>query len=887
MVEGRPNPDELLQVIADDTHARRGQLKIFFGACAGVGKTYAMLQAAHQQQTAGVLVAIGIVETHKRPETQALVQGLPIVPRRITSVNTQTLTELDLDAVLASRYQLLIIDELAHTNAADSRHTKRWQDIVELLDAGFDVYTSLNVQHIDSLNDIVSGIASVRIRETVPDRIFDQASDVVLVDLPTDDLLARLDTGRIYLPASIEAARKNFFRRGNLTALRELALRRVADRVNADVRSYRISHAIRTVWPTRDLLMVCVSANQSQEVLIREGARLAQRLQCHWSIVHINLVQEHENTHAQEALLHLASCARHFGVELVSVPGQDLTQSILNHARQCNATQLVIGNSPTRRFPRFRPRIAEKITRANSEIGLVLLRTQTSQKSPRNHTDHDRAMSPVAALSLATLVCCVATGVAGWLLRVFDLSNVVMLFLITVAFVALKLGKLAGAWASILSVAFFDFFFVPPRFSFSVGDTQYLFTFALMLTVALIIGQQAATLRAEAKAAQQGERSASALARVTRDLAGAIAVEQIVGICRETIEPMFKTQAVLILPDSEGQLQATRHAGFVDLSVAKWCFDHTEATGHGTQTLNAAAALYLPLKGPMAPRGVLALLPTNHPVRQAINDRRLLSACCAAIAQALERIHYVNVAQDTIVRMEGEKMRNTLLSAVSHDLKTPLTAIRGLAETLEHPARLTEKERLDIAQAIRIESDELHRLVSNLLDLARMQSEGVRLHTEWHSLGDIVGSALARMSAVIRPRAVITKLLPDLPLVEADAVLMERVLCNLLDNAAKYTPASSTITICCQCSDATMFLLIQDDGPGLPGETPGTLFEPFTRGQKESPIPGAGLGLTLCRRIIEAHGGHIAAKTGVPQGTTFEIRLPLREAPNIAPEYPA
>ncbi|MGB6008672.1 DUF4118 domain-containing protein [Castellaniella sp.] len=885
-MEDRPNPDELLQVVGSNPQRHRGQLKIFFGACAGVGKTYAMLQAAHQRHAEGGLVAIGIVETHGRQDTQALTEGLACLPPREVRAAGRLASEFDLDAALASEYQLLVVDELAHSNLPGSRHAKRWQDVEELLDAGFDVYTALNVQHLDSLNDIVSGIAGIRIRETVPDHFFDQATDVVLVDLPTDDLLARLDAGKVYLPSSIAAARQHFFRRGNLTALRELALRRVADLVNADVRSYRISHAIHTVWPTRDLLMVCVGARRSQESLIREGARLAQRLQTHWIAVHISQPWESTDTQAQEALLHLASCARQAGIELVSAPGQELAPSILDYARQYNATLLILGNAATRPSLPLRPRLTERIARADPEIGLILLRTEPERR-PRRPAARNGLPRPAAALALATIICCLAAGLANGLLRVFDLSNVVMLFLITVVFIALKLGRLAGAWASILCVAFFDFFFVPPQFSFSVSDTQYIFTFGVMLAVALIIGQLAAKLRAEAKAAQDGERRASTLVRVTRGLAGAIMVDQIIAICRDMIGPLFNMQALLLLPGGNGQLLAAPLPGGVDLSVAQWCFDHTEAAGHGTQTLNAAPALYLPLKGPMAPRGVLAMLPASPSVPTAPDDRRLLEACCAAIAQALERIHYVDVAQDTIMRMEGEKMRNTLLSSVSHDLRTPLTAIRGLAETLEHPADLGDAERRDIARSIRVESDELRRLVSNLLDLARMQSEGVTLHKEWHSLCDIVGSALARSSSVLHPRVVTTHLPHDLPLVEVDAALIERVLGNLFDNAAKYTPATSTIAIRSRHTDTTIVLLIEDDGPGFPCDDPETLFESFARGRKESSIAGVGLGLALCRQIIGAHGGTITARSRLPRGAIFDIHLPLRPAPGIDNESQA
>lgn len=884
MAEDRPDPDELLQVIEDDLQrSRRGQLKIFFGACAGVGKTYAMLQAAHQAQAEGVAVAIGIVETHGRQETLALTEGLPALPRRMQMHNGRRVAEFDLEGALASGYRLLVVDELAHSNVSGSRHAKRWQDVEELLDAGIDVYTALNVQHLDSLNDVVGGIVGVRVRETVPDRIFDRAADVVLVDLPPDDLLARLSAGKVYLPPSAAQARQNFFRRGNLIALRELALRRMADRVNADVHVYRISHAIRRVWPTRELLMVCVSADASQEALIREGARLAQQLQAPWIVLHVDLPHEHGNFKAQEALLRLAASAQHVGAEFVNIAGQDVGQMILGYARQRNATKLVMGNAAARMPIPFRRGWAERVARANPEMGIVLVRIDGVSGRPLRWT-FEKPPEPAKALGLATLACVATSVLASQLLQFFDHSNVVMLFLLTVVAIALMLGRLAGAWASLLSVGCFTFFFVEPRFSFSIRDTQYFFTSGVMLAVALIIGQLAAKLKAEVRGARDGERRAAALVRVTRGLAGAIAVEQVVEVCQETIAPLFETQLALLLPDPGGRLFTTRHAGFVELSVAQWVFDHEEEAGQGTQTLNGAQALYLPLKGPMAPRGVLAVRPGSRALSSTPASRRLLDACCFAIGQALERIHFVEVAQDTIVRMEGEKMRNTLLSAVSHDLKTPLTAIRGLAETLEHPGGLSAQEQSDIARSIRVESDELRRLVGSLLDLARIQSEGVKLHKEWHALSEIVGSALARIETTLGPRKRVTDFPPDLPLVELDAVLMERVLINLLDNAVKYTGPDSTITIRGMSAGEAMYLMVSDDGPGLPPGDPEKLFEWFTRGQKESSIAGVGLGLGLCRAIVAAHGGVIRAKPGQPRGVTFEIRLPLRAAPKVDAE---
>ncbi|MDL2400934.1 sensor histidine kinase [Rhizobium mayense] len=884
MTDQRPDPDDLLEVAKDENHrSKRGQLKIFFGACAGVGKTFAMLQAARQLQADGVAVGIGVVETHGRKDTQELTSGLPILPRKINERSGKLADELDLDGALASGYQLLVVDELAHTNIAGSRHAKRWQDVEELLDAGIDVYTALNVQHLDSLNDIVGGILGVRVRETVPDRIFDAATDVVLVDLPPDDLLARMNAGKVYLPVSIERARQNFFRRGNLIALRELALRRVADRVNSDVRTYRVSHAIKTVWPTRELLIVCVSAHRSQDRLVREGARLAQRLQAKWIVVHVDQPYHGDDSNARETLLNIAKAAQAAGAEFANLPGQDIAETLLDYARKRNATKLIIGNRGGRRLFSFRPRLQERIAQADPEIGVILLSVDNSpavkfRLMDEQHQGYGRI------LAIATLACGVTTAVAASLLRVFDLSNVVMLFLMTVVFVAMHLGRVAGAWAALLCVACFDFFFVEPRLSFAVTDTQYIFTFALMLGVALVISQLAARMRSEARVARAGERRASALARIARDLSSAIKVEQVISICRDAITPLFRVNVVLLVPGAKDRLVPTQDVEAVDLSVAQWAFDHAQEAGLGTQTLNAADALYLPLKASMATRGVLAILPAGAPLPNDPDDRRLLDACCSSIGLALERIHFVEVAQDTLVRMEGEKLRNALLSAVSHDLKTPLTAIRGLAETLERTSELSEEDRSDLARSIRIQADELKRLVSNLLDLARMQSEGVRLNKEWHSLSEIVGSALAQSAQILKPRTIRTSLPADLPLVEVDATLIERVLINLFDNAAKYTPPPSTITVRGVSSGDSIYLIVEDDGPGLPTTDPAVLFEPFTRGRKESSIAGVGLGLALCRSIVTAHGGSIRVAARKPHGAAFEIRLPLGVPPEIESE---
>jgi two-component system, OmpR family, sensor histidine kinase KdpD len=884
MKDLRPNPDDLLAVAtAEARRSDHGQLKIFFGACAGVGKTFAMLQAALQRNAEGFSVGVGILEPHDREETRILLAGLPVLAPRTAEYRGRFLSEFDLDGALAAGLQLILIDELAHSNAPGSRHAKRWQDVEEMLEAGIDVYTTLNVQHLDSLNDVVAGILGVQVRETVPDRIFETATDVVLVDVPPDDLLARLDAGKIQLRVSPEHARQNFFRKGNLIALRELALRRVADRVNADVRSYRISNAIRDIWQTRERLMVCVSAAATQESLLREGARLAQRLQADWIVVHVDQPKRGEDQNSREVLLALATAAHDLGAEFANIPGGDVAETLLDYAQARNATKLVLGHGGRFRLP-WRTSFAERIARGNPELGLILLNSDNPTPATREQRSQIGRENYALSLFLATLACGLTTFVASWLLRVFDLSNVVMLFLVTVVFVALRLGRIAGMWAALLCVASLDFFFVEPRLSFAVSDTQYIFTFALMLAVALLTSQLAVRLRSEAKVATAGELRASALARVARELSAAIKTEQIIAICTDTIAPLFRASAALVLADRSDRLVVTDGASFVDVSVAQWSHDHMQPAGLGTQTLSAAEALYLPLKAPTASRGVLALRPAGGPLASDPDDRRLLDACCSSIALALERIHFVEIAQDTLVRIEGERLRNSMLAAVSHDLKTPLTAIRSLAETLEQPSRLAISEQTELARAIRMQSEELQRLVTNLLDLARMQSAGVRLNREWYPVVEIVGSALARLAPILMKRRVETELPADLPFVEVDASLFERVLINLVDNALKYAGPDARILIRASAADGTMRFFVEDDGPGLPTTDTESLFQPFARGRKESSIPGVGLGLALCRSIVAAHGGTIRAEQRVPRGARFEIGLPLGSPPEIERE---
>jgi two-component system sensor histidine kinase KdpD len=881
MKNKRPDPDQLLRAVSKELKQEgHGRLKIFLGAYAGVGKTYAMLQTARQQLEKGLNVAIGIIETHDREETEHLLTGFRRLPLRSIPFQGRVIQDFDLDAALSSGAKLVLVDELPHANPVGSRHAKRWGDIEELLAAGIDVYTTLNVQHLESVADIASGIIGTPVRETVPDSVFDDAAEVVLVDLPPDDLLARLDAGKVYVPVAIEHARQNFFRKGNLISLREIALRRVADRVDADVTSYRVSNCIETVWPTRERLMVCVSAAKTQERLIAEGIRLAQRLQAECLVVHVQVPDDNDD---RECVHYLAQQAEERKAEFINIPGDNVAEALLECARTRNVTRLVLGHGTHPWNHLWRRKLSERIARANPELGIVLVAVKPL---PRKERHPGRAAWPDfhwGSLALATGGCTLTTLLALWLVHYFDPPNLVALFVLNVVVISLRLGRVAAIWSALLSVASFDFFFIPPLLSFAMSDTQYVFSCALILVIAWVTSEVGSRLRADARIARAGERREAAVARVARDLSGAHNSEQIVAICRETIAPLFEAKVALILPDSTDRLFPPKEGEFADLSVAQWAYDHSQRAGLGTSILNAAKAHYLPLKAPMRCRGVLALQPQHQTSLDRPDDNRLLEACCSSMALALERIHFAGIAQETLVRMEGERMRNSLLSAVSHDLRTPLTAIRGLAETLE-VTDLPQNERTEVASAIRHQAEDLQQLVTNLLDLARMQSAGVRLNKEWHPLDEIVGSALSRLGPALAKREVRTELPVDLPLVEVDASLFERVLINLLDNALKYTPADAKILIGAKAVGPSMYFFVEDSGPGLPPGDPERFFKPFVRGKKESAISGVGLGLSLCRSIIGAHGGTIRAEAAQPAGTRFEIRVPLGSPPGIEKE---
>ncbi len=897
MVENRPNPDQLLAELQREEQSReRGKLKIFFGASAGVGKTYAMLAAAQAAKLEGVDVLVGLVETHGRKETIAMLQGLEVLPQKEIEYRGHALKEFDLDAALARKPALILVDELAHSNAPGSRHPRRWHDVGELLAAGINVYSTLNVQHIESLNDVVGGITNIRVSETVPDTVFDEADDVVLVDLTPDELLRRLKEGKVYLPQQAERALENFFRKGNLIALRELALRRTADRVDVDVREWREKQAVERVWATRDTLMAGIGPDPGAEQVVRAAARLADRLDANWHAVYVETPSlQRLSDEERQRILKVLQLAQELGAETATVPGTDVAKSFVDYARKHNVAKLVVGRRPARPLYFWRRSVGQRVASLAPEIDLIHVAQSVSTETLGNRgwgaqqrEDHDTHARNPARYVWAALACAAVTVLGVPLFPTLDLTNIAMLYLLAVVLVAMQFGRGPAALAAVISVAAFDWFFVPPRFSFAVADIQYLLTFAVMLAVGLITGQLMASLRYQARVSEHRESRAQSLYEMARELSAALTTEQVVQISTRFVESSFRGKVAIVLADLDNKLFIASKRGEqspnVDIAVAHWAYDHAQPAGFGTDTLPASAALYVPLKAPVRIRGILVIEPSVPRWLLIPEQRRQLETFCTLIAIAIERVHFVDVARDALIKMESERLRNSLLSALSHDLRTPLTALVGLADSLTVPQTSLSSRDKETAAAIRDEAVRLSTLVHNLLDMARLQAGEVKLNFEWQHVEEVVGSALRATKTILGKRRTEVSVPHDLPLVQFDAVLIERVLCNLIENAAKYTPEGSTIRVAAQANGKEMEVSVTDNGPGIPPGKEKDIFDKFMRGATESTIPGVGLGLAICRSIVEAHRGTIRGETVSAGGARFVFTLPIGTPPALAAE---
>ncbi len=897
MADQRPDPDQLLTRLNEaEARARRGKLKIFFGASAGVGKTYAMLGAARQQLLQGVDVAIGIVETHGRMETEVMADGLECLPMLDIPYRDRVLKEFDLDGALARKPALILMDELAHSNVAGSRHAKRWQDIDELLAAGIDVYTTVNVQHLESLNDVVSGITGIRVWETVPDKVFDAADEVVLVDLPPDELLQRLQAGKVYLPNQAERAIRNFFRKGNLIALRELALRRTADRVDDQMLQYRRDQFVSPVWQTRDSLLACIGTGPGGEKIVRTTARVASRLEAPWHAIYIETpALQRLSEESRHRILRNLKLAEELGAQTATLSGSDAEEVAVKYARDHNLSKIFVGRDHPRPWRPWYRSFADRLGQRAPDLD-VLQVARSETERPAGHTvregNGESIFEQWPSYAKAAAGCALAGFASAGLFPIVDLPNIVMVFLLAVVLVSVRYGRGPGVLASFLAVAIFDFFFVPPRFSFAVSDVQYLMTFVVMLTVGLITGQLTAGSKYQAKVATRREQRVRSLYEMSRDLSAALMPEQIAEIGERFIIAELGAKAAFLLTDDNDRLQPALPSAnglpVVDMGIAQWAFDHAEAAGQGTNTLAASPILYLPLKAPMRQRGVLALEIRDTDRLLIPEQRRLLDTFASLIAIALERVHYVEVAQNTTVQMESERLRNSVLSAISHDLRTPMSVLVGLADSMFLTQPPPTGAQADIAHSLKEEALRVSGQVNNLLDMARLQSGRVELNLQWQPLEEVVVSALKTLERAFAEHQIRVLLDDNLPLIKIDSVLMERVIYNLLENTVKYTPSGSQVEIGATVSERSIEVWIDDNGPGLPEGKEEVIFKKFERGQPEGATRGVGLGLAICRAIIEAHGGEIHAKNRPQGGARFMFTLPRGIPPALdVEEVPA
>jgi two-component system sensor histidine kinase KdpD len=890
--EDRPDPDALLaRMQAEEARRTRGRLKVFFGAAAGVGKTFAMLEEAQERRAAGVDVVVGYVEPHGRPETEALLAGLEQLPPRIMEYRGTRLRELDLDAALARRPALLLVDELAHTNAPGSRHAKRWQDIAELVAAGIEVYTTCNVQHLESLNDIVARITSVQVRETVPDAVLDEADEVELIDLPPDDLIQRLKEGKVYVPDQADRAVRKFFRKGNLIALRELALRTTAARVDVQMDVYRRDHAIPTPWPISERILVCVSPSPFATRVVRAARRMAAGLRAEWIVAYVETpaaarLPEAARDRAAQTL----RLAEQLGARTVTLTGSSVADEVVAYAREKNVTKIVVGKPVGYGWREaLFGSVVNDLVRKSGDIDVYVITGEREAAPAVGRPGREQATdwTPYAeALGIVAL-----STVLAWLVfPYFEPSNQVMLYLLGVVLVARRHGRGPSILASILSVAAFDFFFVPPYLNFAVSDTQYVVTFVVMLVVALVISTLTVRTRHQAEAARQRERRTAALYAMSRELASTRGVEDLLRIAVRHVSEVFGGEVAVSLPAPAGRL--VRRAGSLgsadgdpnEGAVAQWVHEHGQMAGLGSATLPGARALYLPLSGSRGTVGVLGIRPAQPQTLAAPEQLHLLETFAAQTALAVERGLLGEEAARAELRVEAERLRNSLLSSVSHDLRTPLATITGAASgLLEGADRLEPAARRELLQAIHEEADRLNRLVNNLLDVTRLESGAIQVRKDWHSLEELVGAALARLGGRLGDHPVTTRLPPDLPLVPLDGVLVEQVLINLLDNAVKHTPAGTPIEVSAAAGPGEVQLEVADRGPGLPPGEEGRVFDKFYRGTPARPGPGVGLGLTICRGIVEAHGGRITAANRPGGGVAFRVVLPLADKP---PEVP-
>ncbi|MFC0269561.1 sensor histidine kinase [Kushneria aurantia] len=891
----RPNPDALLASTRSDSG---GVLRLFFGAAPGVGKTSAMLRAARARAREGDDVLLGVIESHGRADTERLCRDLAALPPIAREYRGRHFHEFDLDATLARRPAIVLVDELAHRNIPGGRHARRWQDIEELLDAGLEVWTTLNVQHVESLNDDVARITGIRMRETVPDRLIARARDVSLIDLTPQELIERLQQGKVYVPEQARAALAHYFSPGNLTALRELALQVMAQRLDHDVRRVMDASGVAGPWPVRARLLVVVRGLRGDHALLRSASRWAQRHQAPWEVIQLASPQTHDTAAAGECG-DLRQQAGQLGGRWSTLAGDDPLAELLDHAAHHNVTAVMIARSPDR-YHWWQPPLVDRLLRRRPPFDVIvcaaLERRAEPPSRPRPWVGLADWLWPLPCVGLATLV-------AQFLASQVELANLSLVFLAAVLFCALRAGTRSAMLAVLLSTLSFNFFFTAPRFTLVMIEQNQLLTVAIFCLVGLAAGQLAGRARRQLKLLRQSRHQIQELLAISRALASAAGRDQVRSIAVTALADHLHLPCVFVeseTPTATAQVSAA-HPGDIHLTAealqaARWSLQKGRPCGHGTHTLAAQRWRFIPVNEERSSSGHVV----SGVLGLALADRRddsqpgaprseleeseqaLVDSLVNQLGNALARTHLVADLSAARVAEENERLRSALLSSVSHDLRTPLASIIGSASSLRDlGAELSASDRSELLDGILGESERLDRYIQNLLDMTRLGQGELKLERDWVALSDIVAAALRRLASVIAPLCVERHFEPDLPLLHVHPALIEQALVNVIENAARFSPVGGRLRIAAACENSHMVIRIADQGPGIPEAQREEIFDMFTSlGVGDRRPSGSGLGLAICRGMIGAHGGEISATAADwGAGTEIVIRLPLGEPP--------
>lgn len=883
----RPSPDALLEAAQREG---RGALKIFLGAAPGVGKTYAMLQQARERRLGGEAVIVGVVETHGRAETDALTRGFDIIPKKRALYKGRIVAEMDLDAILTRKPSLVLVDELAHTNAPGSRHPKRYMDVEEILAAGIDVYTTLNIQHVDSLNDVVARITRIRVRETVPDRLVDDADEIELADLTADDLIERLNQGKVYVKAQAERAIKHYFAPGNLAALRELALRKAAQHVDREMVGYMKSHAVEGPWPAAERILVCIGEHPSSAELVRRARRLADSMKASWIALHIESpshanLSETERDHVADTL----RLAQRLGAESITVPGRDIAESVLAYARDNNITQIMVGKSARPGWLHWLGgSVAHRLVEASGQIGIHVASAEGAGVSAKTvRTAKQAAPFSWRPYILATAAVA-ATVTLGWTLQfavgLTSLTSIAMLFLMPVLFGAVRFGLRPALFATFLSVAAYNYFYLPPLHTFTIAAPDNILALIGLLIAAVVTSNLTARMRLQADLAAARAQVAGELFGFAGKLAGSARIDDILWAAAYQISSMLKAGVVILLPDPITHRPEIR--GFYppedelddqDIAAAVWCWDHARAAGANSDTLPGARRLFLPMRTGEGPVGVVGLLRAREQLLTP-DERRLLDALIDQTALAIERAQLAERIEEAQARAHADKLRAAMLNSLSHDLRTPLASILGAATALRrYPDLHDARQREELLGTVQDEAERLDRFVANLLDISRLEAGALKQRREMLDVADVIGATLRRAAGLLAGYKVLRNIPDDLPAIEGDVTLLEQALFNVFDNAAKYADPGSAVDVSAQVDNINVVIRICDEGPGIAPEESERIFEKFHRSEAaDRRAAGTGLGLAVARGFTEAIGGTLTAenRTG-RKGAVFIFTFPI------------